>query len=135
METHHPSEADGHIRISAEIEIYLEGICNNAYPVCQYCNLAVRQCCDACIERSQIVGQYHLFAQSENKPHCSTAEILQAVTPVFQFLCHVSVPYDRSGNKLREQGQIQGEPKEILLRWNVISVHVYYVGHCLKSIE
>ena len=135
LKTEHPSQADGHVRISAEVEINLQCIGADSDPVSHHGNIAVRQRTDGGVQGAEIVGQQDFFAQAENKSLCAFPEIDPIRGADAELLLHISVLDNRTRNELREQGQVQGKAQKTLLRSHVLPVHVENIGQRLEGIK
>ena len=135
LKAEHPSQADGHIRISAKVKIDLQCIGADSDPVGHHGNIAVRQRTDGGVQGAEIVGQQDFFAQAENKPLCAFPEIDPVRGANAELLLHIPVLDNRARNELREQGQVQGEAQKALLRSHVLPVHVENIGQRLEGIK
>ena len=137
----HLSQTDGHIRISAEIEINLEGVgqcsqpghsCRQRHIPAEPLHRSVSEPKGMIRNQCHVIGQKHLLAQPDNKPHHTVGKILHVLLSVVDLIRNGLIPHNRSGDELRKEGDVQAHIQQILLGLPPSPVHVDYIGDCLK---
>ena len=137
VEAHHEAHADGHIRVGREIQIDLQHIADR------------RQEDARRRDRGQILGLLHhlrdhsgatvcqnrLFGQPAGKAGNAPRGILTGDTAVFQFLVDVAVAHDGTRDALMEQGGVQQQKPESLLRRHLTAIDIDDVGNELEGVK
>ena len=137
----HFSQSDGHIRISAEIEVNLEGIgqrpqpghpCRQRHVCAEPLHRSVSEPKGVIRNQRHVIGQQHLLSQSGNKAYHTVGKVLQVLLPIINLIRNGFIPHNRSGDELRKKGDVQANIQQIFLRLAPSPVHVDYVGNRLE---
>ena len=96
----HLAQPPRHIRITAEIKIYLEGIGNTSDPCRQDRKTSQLKSRDLVKDLSHGIRQNHLFCQAENKEFCPLPKLTQGNRAVLELFFYINISYDRPGYQL-----------------------------------
>ena len=135
LKAQHTSQSDGHIGITREIEVDLEGIQDHNQPGAQNGLLKCERLMIVVEEDVHRVGQQNLFGQSRAEALHARGEFIHRFLSVGELLVHVAVADDGTGNELREERDIGSEGNDTALHPRVAAVHVDRVGHDLEGVE
>ena len=112
VESEHFSQSDGHIRISAEIEVNLEGIgqrpqpghpCRQRHVRTEPLHRSVSETKSVIRNQRHVIGQQHLLSQSDDKAYHTVGKVLQVLLPIINLIRNGFIPHNRSGDELREK--------------------------------
>ena len=132
-EPEHPSDADGHIRITAEIEINLHCISDYSDPGEEY--RPFRHPLYGGVKKPQIIGEKNFFPQTDNEAADAFSHIFGGDLSFLQIGFDIGVFHDGAGYKLREHGDIHGEKNEVFLHFDFSPIDVDNIGKSLKGVE
>ena len=135
VEAQHLAQADGHIGVAGEIEINLEGVCQNADPGSAGGKLSQVVGFDFRPEHTDAVGQDHLLGKAADKGAHTLSDGGQIDAALVQLPLHIRIPDDGPGNQLGEHGYIGAEVYNAFLYMNLAAVQVDTVGHALEGVE
>ena len=136
VEAQHAAQADGHVRIAAEIEIDLEGIGYGSQPDAKdrgrpVCHGVKAPVCDEC----DVIGDQNLFGESDEEPADAFAEIVHGDLPVVDLFLNLHVPDNGPCDQLGEEGDIESQEERILLGFRISPIDIDDVGHGLERKE
>ena len=127
-EAKHLADADGHIRITAEVKIDLQGKGPDHKPGQNDRHLRIRQGRDLAVHIAEAVRQQDLLAQAADK-HGHAGGDLRPVEPVGAKLRRkVHIADDGSGGDLCKEGHENPVVDEIYLGRLILSVHIDQIG-------
>ena len=135
FEPEHLAKSDCHIRIAAEVEVYLEGIRSAPKPRAEYGHLPRIQGSNLRKYHANGIGQQHLLCQPPDKEHGAVSEFAKGLLSGMQLLLNIRVSYDGACDQLWEHGHIQGKIHKILLRLHILAIYIYNIGKDLEGIE
>ena len=135
IETQHPAQTNRHQRITAEIKINLEGICQQAHPRQRGGNVGKAQGLYLGPKCANGVRQQNLAAQSHDKQPNTFFHLCQCDGAVFHLLADVGIQNDRSGNQLREQDNERTKINQVVLHLDFSSVYINGIRQNLEGVE
>ncbi len=119
-------QPDGHVAVPAEVEVELQGEGDPVHPVKQH-RLLRRWLPEKQLdELPQLVGDEHLLAEADEETPSALVQVLGrgAAGQRVELSLDGAVDDDRTGDELREQGHVHGEPQKIALRGVCAAMHV-----------
>jgi len=131
--TEHQAEADCHVRVAAEVKVYLERIRDRAVPCIETAQVA-------CVERSigdlaARIRQQDFLRHAEHEERRAACEFLPGQRAFAELVRHVLEPDDRAGDELREHRHVARVVDEIGHDLRIAAVHVNHVAHALERVE
>ncbi len=135
LEAEHAPEADRHVGVAAEVEVYLQGVGEDADPKRHNRCLAFAKRADRHIHRSQRVRQQHLLREPHHEALDAEREIHPRDALVAQLLRDVVVFHDRAGDELREHRDVEREVDDVAVRLHLAAVDVDQIRHRLEGEE
>ena len=134
-EAEHPAQADGHVAVSAEVEVDLQGVAHRSQPGQAEIQLGGRHSKHRVGDLPHGVCQEHLLPQAENKPAQTGQGQFRGHLPPVDLAGYVVIDDDGTGDKLRKerdvQQQLTGVPGPPLR----MAVNIDDVAHPLEGIE
>lgn len=135
MEAEHPAQADGHVAVTGEVEVDLEGVGDGGQPIHERAIVfGVAGVDDGCY-LGQLVGQKELFSQAHDKVLEASGQAIHGHAAGANFLFHRLIADDRAGDELGEETHIHEEVEEIPLKADPPPVEVDDIGKDLEGIE
>ena len=131
------AEADGHIGISAEIEVDLESESQSSDPGKRCSRMAshVHHGVDLFPDDCHLVGDEDLFGKAHDEASDACSDPALVGNSVLKLDLHVGVSDDGACDELREQRYVCSQGYDVLLALDLASKYVNYVGHGLEGIE
>lgn len=132
MESEHEAKADGHIRISGEIEINLQSVGNGSQPggghgsrrtIIEYVVSHLRH----------IIGNQYFLGKPINKAEHAIRKQIPGFRPCPDFIHNRGISDNRPGYQLGKKSDIQRDIKKILLYRNFLVVHIENIGEYLEG--
>ena len=133
MEAKQMPQADGHVGVSGEIEVDLEGEGDSAQP--RRHGGGCGHGADLLPQSAHLIGDQHLFGQAHHKALHTAAGLEHALPAVHQLVLHRLVLDDGAGDQLGEQRHIRAHVEDVFLVLDNAPVHVDGVGHGLEGVE
>ena len=130
-----PPEPDRHVRVSAEVEIELQGIGEGPRPGGECRQGGGGQGGDLGKEAAENICKKDLFGKSLHKEEKTQPHLHEIDGMVLQLLLDVLIAHDRPGDQLREHGDIETEVRDGALRFDFPPVHVDHIGQGLKGVK
>ena len=135
VETHHLTKTDGHVGISREVEVNLEGVGGHARKAAYEADLCGLAGEERVGEDARCVGKEHLLTQPYAEEPEALCEAFERDFAVVDFVFDVGVADDGTGDKLREHGDVHAQVKRVSLRLDLAAVDVDDVGDRLQGEE
>ena len=135
MKAQTASHADGHVGITREIEVDLEGEGQNADPSAGGAQIVERTAEELVDDFRELVGEQYFFPESDEEAIGPFGEVGSADVAVADFFGHGAVAHNGTGHQLREHRHIEQQATETILRGCVFAVHVDEVRHGLEGVE
>ena len=129
------AEADGHVRVSAEVVVDLEGIADRSQPGGHAVQLIDRLGKHLVGDSSQRVGEKDLLGESHDEAFHAVGDLLKVHGSVLDLVGYVVVLDDRSSYQLREEGDVERKFIDVLLRCNFLSIDIHDVADGLEGVE
>lgn len=131
----HFAETDSHIGISGEIEVYMEGIEQEAEPCAEHRGGRQHALGEGIPHCAGGVGENELFRKSADEGSDTGGKELHALAPLAELIVNIAIADDGSGDELGEQDNVRSEGGGIFLDSAVAAVNVDHVGEGLEGIE
>ena len=129
------SQANRHIRIAREVEVYLQGIGEGSEPqhLRRHMNglYAVNMIC----KRAGGVGDEQLLGKADDEALYADVNPLPRYLTVRELLLNVFVPDDRAGDELREEERVEPGIERIVRDARIAAIDVYYIGKAVEGEE
>ena len=129
----HLSQADGHVGIAAEIEIYLEGVGQRPHPGGKHGKGG--QSRHRLEDGAQVISQQHLFCQAAHKIPGSLSEELPGGKALPKLGVDIRVLDDGPGHQLGKHGDVEAKGNQASLPSGLSTVHIRQIGNGLEGIE
>ena len=133
IESQHLSKTDGHIGISAEIEIQLQCICANGKPGSH--KRGGTGSLKGGVQSGKIVCKENLLGKPLDKELCTCTQARCVYTATADGFRNVSVADNGSGCHVRKHGAVYGIWKKSFTGFCFSHIDVQDVGQILKGIE
>ena len=134
-EAEQAAEADGDVRIAAEVEIHIQRVGNDGVPGAEHRKprdvLAEERVDDA----PQVVRDDDLFRKADDDAQRTLPHVFQRRCAVVDLVLNRAVADDRAGDHVREQGEVEQEFRVVLLHLHGLPVAVENVGDRLERVE
>ena len=134
-EAEQPAQADGHVAVSAEVKVDLQGVAHRPQPGQAEVQLGGRQGEHRVGHLPGGVGQEHLLSQAEDKPAQAGQGQLRGQLPPVDLAGHVVVDDDGTGDELGKEGDVQQQLPRVPGPPLRMAVDVDDVAHPLEGIE
>ena len=135
VEPEHASQADGHVAVAAEVKVDLQGVGHHAQPGHgRWCHVH-GQGEDGIGDARHLVRDQHLLRQTDHETPDATGEQRYGHDTVRDLAGQIPVPYDRAGDQLGEQADVQGHRTRVPLGLRLAPVHVHHVADPLEDEE
>ena len=131
----HPAKAGGHIGVTGEVEVDLEGKGDHAQPRTQNSELSGAHSLIGLPQHAHIVGNQHLLGHTDHKDLHAGGELLGGGSALVDLIAQVLIFDNRTGDELGEQGNEGTEVDDAALGTGISAVHVDGVAHGLEGIE
>lgn len=135
LEAHHATKSDGHVRVSREVEVDLEGVGDDAGPGTDGADLRTALLEHEIGENGHGVGEQRFLCETDDeeaKPAREVGEVLLATRYLFG---DGLVAHDGAGDELREARDVHSEEQDVSLRGDLAAIDVDDVGERLKGVE
>ena len=132
-EAEHSAKPDGHVGVSGELEIELQRKEQRTHPAGDERDF--RQSVQRRDHGITAVRDQNLFGKTDREAEQAVVEIREIHMTVGKLFLDVLVAYDRTGDELREERNVQQESKEGFLHLRVFPVNVDDIGHRLEGKE
>ena len=129
------AQADGHIAVSAEVEIDLHQIAHRGQPSRPAVQHRAVGVVDQCYNIAADIGDQQLLAQAHNKPAQAFCQLLQRISAAMYLICHVLIADDRSCHQLWKQSNVQQYIPEMSALQAFIPVYIDHITQPLKGEE
>ena len=133
VETKNLTQTDGHIAVTGEIKVDIQGKRDGIHPEKQHTLLIALP--EQLHQQGKIVRNQDLLAKTHKEAAQAHMDLLPAVGSGFQFPGHIDIPDDGTGNQLRKQCHIGTEGNGIFLNRHISPVHVNGVAEALEGVE
>ena len=135
METEHPPQADGHVRVAGEVVVDLKGIAQGAQPGHGGRELSAGHAPGGVGHGGQLVGEEDLFPQPHHEAAAPGGEIPPVLPAVEDLIGHGGVFHDGPRHQLGEEGDVEPQPQGIALDLCLAHSNVEDVAHGLEGEE
>ncbi len=135
FESEDGAESDRHVGVPAEVVVDLEGIANRSKPGGHAVQLVDRLGKHFVGYSSQRVGEEHLLGEAHDEAFHAVGDFLEVHRAMLNLVGYVVVFDDRSCHQLREEGDVECEFVDILLRLDFLEIDVHDVADGLEGIE
>ena len=135
VETEHPSQADGHIRVGGKVVVELDGVEQRAKPRPRYRQTGKLPVHILGHQLACGVGDHHLFGQAHTEFGDALAEILHRDGAVFDLGGHVAVAHNGASHQLMVAGEIHQVFVVGFLRRDLAAVDVQHIADGLKGVK
>ncbi|MNZ92297.1 hypothetical protein D3C78_1113180 [compost metagenome] len=132
-EAHHQRQAQGHVAVTGEVEVQLQGRHHQAEPGIAELQGAFAD--EQRVDRRQLVGDQYFHDETEHEATHPQGEQLQGVGALAQLRGQLAVAQDRPGDQVREQRDEGGKVDEVVRRRRVLAVDVDDVAQGMEHIE
>ena len=129
------AQTDGHIAVSAEVEIDLHQIAHRGQPSRPAVQHRAVGVVDQCYNIAADIGDQQLLAQAHNKPAQAFCQLLQRISAAMDLICHVLIADDRSCHQLWKQSNVQQYIPEMSALQAFIPVYIDHITQPLKGEE
>lgn len=135
VEAEHPAQADGHVAVTGEVEVDLEGIGNGGQPIHERAIVFGVAGVDNGRYLGHLVGQKELFSQAHNKSPKAGGQVIHGHASGANFFFHRLIADDGAGDELGEETHIHKQIEEIPLEADPPPVEVDDIGEDLEGVE
>ena len=129
------TKTDGHVRVSAEVVVNLESVADRTQPGGHAVQLIDRLGKHLVGYGSQRVGEKNLLGESHNEAFHAVSDLLKVHRAILDLVGYVMILDDRSSYQLREEGDVEREFVDILLRLNFLPIDIHDVADGLEGVE
>ena len=133
VKAEHFSQTDRHIRVAGKVKIDLKGKCDDPKPRRNYGQFAVAG--NGAPQKPDIIGKQNFLSQSADEALDTFTEFVKGVGALVNLVDNGLIAHDRSGNKLRKQGDICPKGNDIFLYLGIAPIDIYRVAHRLEGIK
>ena len=133
MKAKDPAEAHGHIAVTGEVEVNLQGAGHGVEPCKQHRGLGGLQ--KGGHQLIQHVGDKDLFPKPHHEASCAGGSVRQRVAAAGQLRGNVCIADDGPGDELGEHGHIGGQLQQVPLGRHRATVDIDDVAEHLKGVE
>ena len=135
FESEDGAESDRHVGVATEVVVDLEGVANRSQPSGHAVQLVDRLVEDFVGDGSQGVGEKDLLGESHDEAFHAVGYFLEVHGSVLDLVSYVVVLDDRPCHQLREEGDVESEFVDVLLRLDFLPIDVHNVADGLEGIE
>ena len=135
LKAYHAAEADGHVRVTGEVEVDLQREGYDAQPGAENGEPAVGDGGVVVPELAEAVCDEHLLRHADHEALDAGGELVNAAGTEVELVRNVLVAHDGARDELREERDKGAEADIVALHVRVAAVDVYRVGHRLEGIE
>ena len=132
-ESEHEAEADGHVGVSAEVEVDLHRVAYGAEPCVGGGAVCGLEC--GVGEMAAGVGEDDFFGESEQEKEGASCEVLGGFCAVAELFSEEGELEDGSGDEVGQHGGEAGEIDEVLHGCGVSAIDVDDVAEGLEGVE
>ena len=133
VEAEHFSETDGHIGVTREIKVDLEGVSQGSQPGSCHRKLGNGKSCRRIPEKADVIRQQDLFSHTGHKAVDAFREVIQIFPAFLHLLRNGLILYDGSCDQLRKHGNIGSIADPVLLHVRISTVNINGIGHGLEG--
>ena len=132
-EAEHSAQPYRHITVPGKVKIQLYRIKDQTKPRYTRTVLPGLHFKNGIRRQRRRIRDHRLFGQTDRKDADTGSHIIQPVFPVVQLPLNIGISYDRPGDQLGKQGDIQPQFQNVSLHGHLASVQVDHIAHALKS--
>ena len=122
VEAENSAQTNGHIGITGKVKVNIQQERNGIHPVKQHGRFSAFP--ENLDQQGKVVCQNHLFAQAHQEPAQTVGQVFPGMAAVLQFLRHIHIPDNGTGNELGKQGHIGTEGNGVFLHLRSTPVHI-----------
>ena len=134
LEAQHPAQAAGHVGVTGEVEVNLQGVGAGPRPGPQHPG-GHGVGGHGVPEHAELVGQQDLLRHADHEQAHAGVEQGGRLVAGDELVVHVLVADDGTGDELGEEGDVAGEVHQAVGGLAVVPIHVDEVGHGLEGVE
>ena len=131
----HPSQADCHQRVAAEVKVNLEAVGDDAHPGKRGGYLRKAERLHLGPQRTDGVCQKNLAGKAHDEQAHTLVDLRQGDLAALELPADVRVQDNRTGNQLREEHDEGAEVDQVVLHLDFAPVDIHRVGQNLEGVK